>query len=66
MIQEICTENNVSLIVINQTQTDDPNQELVRDVLSIITVFSAKLYGKRSHRNEQIIKQNKEMFKQNS
>ena len=62
LIQTICEENQVKLTVINQTQTEDPNQELVDDVLSIITVFYAKLYGKRSHKNEKVIKANKELF----
>lgn len=29
------------------------DQELAKDVLEIITVFSAKLYGSRSHKNKQ-------------
>ena len=62
LIQTICQENDVDLIVLNQTQTDDPNQELVQDVLSVITVFSAKLYGTRSHKNAKIIKEAKELF----
>ena len=62
LIQAICQENNIDLIVLNQTQAEDPNQELVQDVLSVITVFSAKLYGKRSHKNAKIIKENKELF----
>lgn len=66
LIKTICDENQVKLTVINQTQVEDPNQELVDDVLSIITVFSAKLYGKRSHRNEKVIKTNKELFTQNN
>ncbi|MCD5448909.1 IS607 family transposase, partial [Lactobacillus delbrueckii subsp. lactis] len=37
-------------------------EELTEDVLAIITVFSAKLYGKRSHRNEQIVAENRKLF----
>lgn len=62
LMQTICQENDVELIVLNQTQIEDPNQELVQDVLSVITVFSAKLYGKRSHKNAKIINENKELF----
>ena len=65
LIKAICKENDVDLIVINQTTAEDPNQELVNDVLSVITVFSAKLYGKRSHKNEKIIKENKALFTKN-
>lgn len=28
-----------------------PEQELVRDVLAIVTIFSARLHGLRSHMN---------------
>lgn len=62
LIKTICQENQVNLVVINQTTANDPDQELVQDVLSVITVFSAKLYGKQSHKNEKIIKESKEMF----
>lgn len=34
----------------------------VNDVLEIITHFSAKLYGKRSHMNEKILNENKKLF----
>ncbi|WP_236153724.1 IS607 family transposase, partial [Lactobacillus delbrueckii] len=55
MIETICQANDVELVVINQTDNVDPNSELVENVLSIITVFSAKLYGKRSHQNARVI-----------
>lgn len=62
LLQTICKEHNVDIIVLNQTQIDDPNQELVQDVLAVITVFSARLYGKRSHKNAKIIKESKKLF----
>jgi putative resolvase len=30
-------------------------EDLAKDVLEIITVFSARLYGSRSHKNKKII-----------
>ena len=30
-------------------------EELAQDVLEIITVFSARLYGSRSHKNRQLL-----------
>ena len=66
LIKQICQENNVKLTIINQTDNIDPNQELIADVLSVITVFSAKLYGRRSHRNAKIVKANKEFFSENN
>ena len=63
LIEDICQENDVEITVINQTKAESSNEELVDDVLSVITVYSAKLYGKRSHHNEKIIKTNQELFK---
>ena len=62
LIEEICQENDVELTVINQTKAESSNEELAEDVLSVITVYSAKLYGKRSHHSEKIIKTNRELF----
>jgi len=39
-----------------------PEEELVEDVLSIITVFSSKLYGIRSHKTREITETNKQLF----
>ena len=64
MIETICQANDVELVVINQTDNVAPNSELVEDVLSIITVFSAKLYGKRSHQNARVIQESKKLFSQ--
>lgn len=64
MIETICQANDVDLVVINQTDNVDLNSELVEDVLSIITVFSAKLYGKRSHQNARVIQESKKLFSQ--
>ncbi|WP_344690033.1 recombinase family protein, partial [Lactobacillus kefiranofaciens] len=63
LIEDICQENDVEITVINQTKAESSNEELVDDVLSVISVYSAKLYGKRSHHNEKIIKTNQELFK---
>jgi len=39
-------------------------ETLVQDVLEIITVFSAILYGSRSHKNKQLIKELKQVASQ--
>ena len=62
MLETMCKEHNVLIEIINQTDEITSEQELVDDVLSIITVFSAKLYGQRSHKNKQIVEQNKALF----
>ena len=40
--------SNGKIVVLNQKETS-PQEELVNDLLSIITVFSSRLYGLRSH-----------------
>jgi predicted site-specific integrase-resolvase len=50
----------VEVVVINQTDKPSFEQELAKDVLEIITVFSAKLYGSRSHKNQKLINAVKE------
>ncbi|MGL6339386.1 MAG: IS607 family transposase, partial [Waterburya sp.] len=39
-------------------------KDLANDILEIITVFSARLYGSRSHKNKQIVQQLKEVADQ--
>ena len=63
IIFEICSYHNTEVVIINETENKTYNEELVEDVLSIITVFSSKLYGSRSHKNTEIAKKAKEMFK---
>ena len=41
--------------VVNASEDASFEEELVQDVLEIITVFSARLYGSRSHENEQVL-----------
>lgn len=59
----ICGLKNIDVEIINNTDNKDDEKEFVKDVLEIITVFSSKLYGKRSNKNKKIIEQNKELFK---
>ena len=52
LVIQIAKEFGTEVIILNQkTQTFE--QELASDVLEIITVFSARLYGRRSHKNKQ-------------
>lgn len=49
-------------IVVLDDKTSSPEEELVHDLLSIITVFSSRLYGLRSHETkrkiEKIVREN--------
>jgi putative resolvase len=62
LIEELCRYHNVEIIFLNDQEQKDYTTELVEDVIAIITVFSSKLYGSRSHKNKQILEKNKELF----
>ena len=56
LVFSICEAKNVEIIIINQgNETPSFEEELAKDVLEIITVFSARLYGSRSKKNKKII-----------
>ena len=56
LIFSICEAKNVEVIIINQgDEAPSFEEELAKDVLEIITVFSAKLYGSRSEKNKKLI-----------
>jgi predicted site-specific integrase-resolvase len=42
-------------VIINQGEDSSFEEDLASDVLEIITVFTARLYGSRSHRNQKLI-----------
>lgn len=62
ILEKLCRVHNVDIEVINHTEDKTYEEELVEDVLSIITVFSAKLYGSRSRRVKKIREINKRLF----
>ena len=63
LIEHLCKKNNVEIIVLNN-DGKDKNQELVEDMLSIITVFSSRLYGSRSKKSKKIINEFLEMLEE--
>ena len=61
IIFAICEEFNIEVTIINQSEKPlSFEEELVADVLEIITVFSARLYGSRSHKNRKLVESLKE------
>ena len=55
LIFEICEAQNVEVVIIVHNDPPSFETELVQDVLEILTVFSARLYGARSHRHRTLI-----------
>jgi predicted site-specific integrase-resolvase len=56
IIIQLCERFDIKVDIINYVEEETFEQTLCNDVLSIITVFSAKLHGKRSHKNKKILK----------
>ena len=62
LIFAICERYGTEVVIINQGAEElSFEQELAEDVLEIITVFSARLYGSRSHKNKKILNSLKEV-----
>lgn len=55
LIFAICEEKEIEVVLINQGNEPSFEEELAADVLEIITVFSARLYGSRSRKNKKLI-----------
>jgi predicted site-specific integrase-resolvase len=51
----LCEIQSAEVVIINKGEQPSFEQELAQDVLEIITVFSARLYGARSHKAKRII-----------
>ena len=49
-LEEFCKAFNVVIIEIEQQESKEPQEELVEDMISIVTSFSARIYGKRGGR----------------
>ena len=47
LVFALCEARNVEVVILNQGEESSFEEELVQDVLEMITVFSARLYGSR-------------------
>lgn len=62
LIFALCERKNVEIVIINQGENLSFEEELTQDVLEIITVFSARLYGSRSKKNKKVLEAAKAVF----
>ena len=60
LIFSICEAKEVEVLIINKGEDSSFEEDLTKDVLEIITVFSARLYGVRSRKNQKLIDKMKE------
>ncbi len=56
LIKNICDKNNVSIEIIDHNEKSE-QEEVVEDLVQIITVFSCKLQGKRFKKTKELIKE---------
>jgi predicted site-specific integrase-resolvase len=55
LVFAICEAKNVEVVILNRGEDTTFEEDLVKDVLEIITVFSARLYGSRSRKNKRLL-----------
>jgi putative resolvase len=55
LIFSLCEVKNIEVVIINKGDEVSFEEELAQDVLEIITVFSARLYGSRSRKNKKLV-----------
>ena len=55
LIFSLCEQFGIEVVIINKGEITTFEDELVQDVLEIITVFSARLYGSRSRKNRTLL-----------
>jgi predicted site-specific integrase-resolvase len=57
LIFSLCEQFGTEVVIINRTEDSTFEEDLAPDVLEIITVFSARLYGSRNHKNRKIVEE---------
>lgn len=55
LVFAICQAKEVEVVILNQGEDTTFEEDLAKDVLEIITVFSARLYGSRSRKNQKLL-----------
>jgi predicted site-specific integrase-resolvase len=56
LVFSLCAIQQIEIIIIHKGDEPSFEEDLAKDVLEIITVFSARLYGSRSHKNKKLLK----------
>ncbi|BAP55443.1 resolvase [Thioploca ingrica] len=55
LVLAIGEAKDVEVLILNRGEDTRFEEDLAKEVLEIITVFSARLYGSRSHKNQKLI-----------
>ena len=54
IVFRICELKGIEVVIINKSEPPSFEEELTSDVMEIMTVFCAKLYGRRSHKSKKM------------
>ncbi|MCL2925614.1 MAG: IS607 family transposase [Trichodesmium sp. MAG_R04] len=57
LIFSLCEQFGVEVVIINHSENSTFEEDIANDILEIITVFSARLYGSRNQENKQIVEE---------
>lgn len=57
LLFRLCEFYGTKVVILDDENTKSFEQELVADVIEIMTVFTAKMYGKRAHKNKNALKE---------
>lgn len=55
LVFALCEAAQVEIVILNKGEDSTFEEDLAKDVLEIITVFSARLYGSRSRKNQKLL-----------
>ena len=66
LVFAICAVKNVEVVILNQGEDTTFEEDLAKDVLEIITVFSARFYGNRSRKNQKLLDRVKQAVEETS
>jgi predicted site-specific integrase-resolvase len=55
LVFTLCELQGIEIVIIHQGEQPSFEEELTQDVLEIITVFSARLYGSRSRKHKHLL-----------
>lgn len=55
LVFTLCELQGIEIVIIHKGEQPSFEEELAQDVLEIITVFSARLYGSRSRKHKKLM-----------
>jgi putative resolvase len=61
LVFTLCEIQGIEIVIIHKGDQPSFEEELAQDVLEIITVFSARLYGSRSKKHKQLMEDLKDV-----